>query len=188
MTDYVYSRVSTEDQTTAAQLSDLLHRFPGAELVSETASGAKRRPKLEELVSRLRAGDRLIVAALDRLGRRCSEVVHLVEELERRGVVLVSVREGIDYSTPIGRFVTQVFASFAEMERSLIAERTRAGLRAAREAGKRIGRPPVHSEADLDRALELLDEGLTSRQVERLTGISRSHLCALYRARGRKPA
>lgn len=183
MADYIYSRVSTEDQTTAGQVSALIAKYPLAHIVSETASGAKARPMLTKLIAELVKGDRLIVAALDRLGRRTSEVLKLIEDLERRGVVLVSEREGVDYSTPVGRLVTQILVSVAEMERAMIAERTKAGLKAAREQGRYGGRPSSYSSEQLENALELLKSGLTSREVSVKTGISYSYLNLLRKKR-----
>lgn len=183
MSDYVYSRVSTDEQTTAGQLVTLLGKYPNARIVSETASGAKSRPMLTKLIAELVKGDRLIVVALDRLGRRTSEVLKLIEDLEQRGVVLVSEREGVDYSTPVGRLVTQILVSVAEMERAMIAERTRAGLKAAREQGRIGGRPRSYSSEQLGCALELLKSGLTSRAVSAKTGISYSYLNLLRKRR-----
>ena len=183
MTDYVYSRVSTDDQTTAGQLTTLRALYPDAAVVSEVASGAKTRPMLRQLVAELQAGDRLIVAALDRLGRRTSEVLQLIDELQGRHVILISVREGVDYSTIAGRLVTQILVSVAEMERALIAERTRAGLRAAKEQGRVGGRPALYSPEQLQEALAQLDEGRASRAVSAATGVSYSYLNRLRRGR-----
>jgi hypothetical protein len=176
MTDYIYSRVSTDEQSTAGQITSLVAKYPNARIVSETASGAKSRPILTRLIAELVAGDRLIVAALDRLGRRTSEVLRLIEGLENSGIVLVSEREGVDYSTPVGRLVTQILVSVAEMERAMIAERTRAGLRAAREQGRTGGRPRTYSKDQLNQSLVLLSQGLSSREVSSKTGISYSYL------------
>src|SRR4051812_25001893 len=113
MAQYIYSRVSTDGQTTDGQVLALTARYPEAQIVSEVASGAKHRPILRALVAQLQAGDTLVVAALDRLGRRTSEVLALIEDLDRRRIVLVSVREGVDYSTAAGRLVTQILVSVA---------------------------------------------------------------------------
>ena len=118
---YIYSRVSTGRQDTANQLAKLRELYPAATVFEETASGAKRRPILESLLQLLKEGDQLIIAALDRLGRRTSEILALIEDLERRGVVLKSLREGLDYSSISGKLVTQILAACAEMERGLIA-------------------------------------------------------------------
>lgn len=171
MAEYIYARVSTDDQTTEGQALALRRRFPDAQVVSEVASGARSRPMLRALVAQLQPGDTLVVAALDRLGRRTSEVLQLIEDLERRGVVLVSIREGVDYSTPVGRLVTQILVSVAEMERSLIAERTRSGLAAARARGRVGGRPAI-SDEQREEITRLAAGGLTVREIARRVGVS----------------
>ena len=138
---YIYSRVSTDKQETQNQLSKLKELFPGAAVFEEVSSGAKARPVLQTLLASLHSGDILIVAALDRLGRRTSEVLALIEDLERRGVILKSIREGVDYSTIAGRLVTQILCACAEMERRLISERTKMALEARRKAGVKLGGP-----------------------------------------------
>lgn len=174
MATYIYCRVSTDMQSTDGQALALRKRFPDAQVVSEVASGAKSRPMLRALVEQLQAGDQLIVAALDRLGRRTSEVLNLIEDLERRKVVLISVREGVDYSTPVGRLVTQILISVSEMERALIAERTKAGLAAAKAQGRRGGRPASITEDQRQRILLLSGEGLSVREIARRCGIAPS--------------
>jgi putative DNA-invertase from lambdoid prophage Rac len=109
----IYSRVSTQSQTTDNQLNQLRSLYPTAEVVEETASGGKARPKLNELVETLKSGDVLVISALDRLGRRTVEILSLIEELDRRGVILKSLREGVDYGTISGRLVVQVLAGLA---------------------------------------------------------------------------
>lgn len=142
MADFIYARVSTNrTQSTEGQENQLQQRFPNARVITEIASGIKDRPMLIQLISELVAGDRLIVSALDRLGRRATEILLLIERLNKRGITLYSAREDIDYSTTSGRFVTQILVLVAEMERSMISERTKVGLENARNKGKRIGAP-----------------------------------------------
>ncbi len=174
MTAYIYCRVSTDLQTTGGQAMELRRRFPDAQIISEVASGAKSRPMLRALVEQLKRGDQLIVAALDRLGRRTSEVLNLVEDLDRRGIVLISIREGVDYSTAVGRLVTQILISVAEMERALISERTKAGLAAAKARGRPGGRPASISADQRGEIRRLAAEGLSIREVSRRTGVSPS--------------
>lgn len=179
---FIYSRVSTDGQTTDGQLVGLTAKFPAAQVVSEVASGAKQRPMLRALLDQLQKGDTLIVAALDRLGRRTSEVLALIEDLERRGVVLVSVREGVDYSSITGRLVTQILVSVAELERAMISERTKAGLAAARKKGKRIGRPSRLDLADVTEMQRLASDGLTTREISFRTGSSQATVSRHLRA------
>lgn len=179
---YIYSRVSTDRQETQNQLSQLKELFPGAAVFEEVASGAKVRPILQALLGMLKAGDTLIVAALDRLGRRTSEVLTLIEDLERRGVVLKSIREGVDYSTIAGKLVTTILVACSELERGLISERTKLALDAKRKAGVRLGCPSKHSPETVSRVLELRAGGMPVREVAKLTGVSASRVSQLGRA------
>jgi putative DNA-invertase from lambdoid prophage Rac len=179
MPSYIYCRVSTDDQTTDGQALALSKRYPDAQVVSEVASGAKSRPMLKALVEQLKKGDTLIVAALDRLGRRTAEVLTMIEALEKRGVILVSAREGVDYSTTAGRLVTQILVSVAEMERAMISERTRAGLAAARARGRFAGRPPTISTEQRDEVRKLRKQGLTIKEVALRVGISKASVARI---------
>jgi DNA invertase Pin-like site-specific DNA recombinase len=135
-----YARVSTEDQSLDLQLDAL--RQAGCERVfTDKASAAKtHRPGLSEAQSHLRAGDLLVVWKLDRLGRSVKGLVDLVGELDQQGVQFRSLTDGIDTTTPHGRFLFHMMASLAQMERELTAERTKAGLDAARRRGRMVGR------------------------------------------------
>lgn len=182
MAFYIYSRVSTDGQSTDSQVMALTKKYPYAEVVTETRSGAKSRPFLTALLEQLKAGDTLVVAALDRLGRKTTEILALIEDLQRRNVNLISEREGVDYGSPTGRLVTQILVSVAEMERNLIAERTRAGLAAAREKGKFIGRKPSISEDIIRRAFHLVSEGTSIRKAATAVGISHTHLANILKS------
>lgn len=178
---YIYSRVSTGKQETENQTLKLRELYPRASIVEETASGSKARPVLERLVASLERGDELIVYALDRLGRRTSEVLRLIEDLDKRGVVLKSLREGVDYSTITGRLVTQILCSIAEMERGLISERTKAALEAKRKQGVKLGGKPKFSPETVAQVRELKGQGLTVRAIAHITGVSPSRVSELTR-------
>ncbi|NRA69170.1 MAG: recombinase family protein [Pseudobacteriovorax sp.] len=179
---YIYSRVSTGEQSTDPQIMSLKEKFPSAQVVEEIASGAKKRPILETLVNNLNRGDMLIVAALDRIGRKTAEVLSLIEQLNDKGIILISDREGVDYSTPTGRLVTQILVSVSEMERNLISERTKAGMKAAKERGKVIGRKPYIPNEVKQKAIDLV---LVNRESVRSAalkcGINNSYLASLIR-------
>jgi len=174
--EFIYARVSTDGQSTDSQLQQLQLRYPTAQVVNEIASGTKGRPLLRTLLENLNSGDVLIVFALDRLGRRTSEVLTLVEDLDRRGVQLVSVREGVDYGTISGRLILQILASVAEMERNMIAERTKAGLAAARAKGRVGGRPRRFKEEDFERGRGLVAGGASFSEASRCVGMSATWL------------
>ncbi len=188
MAEYIYSRVSTDGQSTDPQVFSLRSRFPNAEIVVETKSGVKSRPFLEALIRQLKTGDTLIVAALDRLGRKTTEILSLIEELQKREVILISVREGVDYGTPIGRLVTQILVSVAEMERNLISERTKAGLAAAREKGRQIGRKPHITDETFAKAERLIAKGMSIRKAAAAVGISTTRLAKYAKSRDIHPS
>src|SRR4028119_1874085 len=130
-----YARVSTREQNQALQL-DALEAAGCGRVYTETASGAQRdRPELKAALDYAREGDTLVVWKLDRLARSIRQLIETVEDLERQGIGLRSLTEAIDTATPGGRLVFHVFAALAEFERSVIRERTAAGLAAGRARG-----------------------------------------------------
>lgn len=138
-----YARVSTEDQATDAQIDEL--RAAGCEFIhKEHGSGASRaRPVLARVLREISAGDVLVVVRLDRLARSVSHLLEVIEGVEARGAHFRSLHDPIDTSTPQGMFSLQVLGAVAQLERSLISERTKAGIKAAKARGKRPGNPGV---------------------------------------------
>src|SRR3954470_24291778 len=136
-----YARVSAEDQAHDAQLDEL--RAAGyAEIHQEHGSGASRaRPVLARLLREIKPSEVLVVVRLDRLARSVSHLLEVIETLEVRKAHFRSLRDPIDTSTPQGMFSLQVLGAVAQLERSLISERTRAGIRAAKARGKKPGNP-----------------------------------------------
>ena len=136
-----YARVSTEDQAHDAQLDEL--RAAGcAEIHHEHASGASRtRPVLARLIREIKPGEVLVVVRLDRLARSVSHLLEVIETLEAKKAHFRSLRDPIDTSTPQGVFSLQVLGAVAQLERSLISERTRAGIKAAKARGRKPGNP-----------------------------------------------
>src|SRR5258708_451301 len=136
-----YARVSTEDQTTDPQLDAL--RLAGCEVIfREQGSGGDRsRPELARAVERLNRGDVLVVARIDRLARSLSHLLEVIDGLDRKGAGFRSLGDPIDTTSPQGRFSLQILGAVAEFERALIRERTRSGLKAARERGRVGGNP-----------------------------------------------
>ncbi|MFZ6765247.1 recombinase family protein [Pseudoroseomonas sp. WGS1072] len=140
-----YARVSTEEQATARQRDEL--RAAGCRSVAEEhASGGDRdRPVLARTLAQLRPGDTLVVVSLDRLARSLSHLLAVVEELQARGVHFRSLRDPVDTASPQGLFTLQVLGAAAQLERALIRERTRSGMRAAAARGKRPGNPGLRA-------------------------------------------
>jgi DNA invertase Pin-like site-specific DNA recombinase len=145
MTLIGYARVSTEDQATRRQRDEL--RAAGCqEILEEQASGGDReRPVLAQALARLRPGDTLVVLSLDRLARSLSHLLEVIEGLQGRGVFFRSLRDPIDTASPQGVFTLQVLGAAAQLERALIRERTRSGMRAAAAQGRRPGNPGLRS-------------------------------------------
>ena len=137
-----YARVSTADQSPDLQL-DALRRAGCEKIYTEKASGAKAdRPELGRVLDDvLRKGDVLVVWKLDRLARSLKTLITTAEDLEGRGIGLVSLTESIDTTTPGGVLVFHVFGAIAQFERALIREHTAAGLAEARRRGRKGGRP-----------------------------------------------
>jgi DNA invertase Pin-like site-specific DNA recombinase len=136
-----YARVSTQDQTLALQ-QDALEKAGCEKIYTDTASGAKAERKgLEEALSFARKGDTLVVWRLDRLGRSLQHLIETIKDLDKRKVGFKSITENIDTTTSGGKLVFHIFGALAEFERDIIRGRTNAGLQAARERGKRGGRP-----------------------------------------------
>lgn len=172
-----YARVSTQDQSPELQL-DALKQADCEKVFIEKASGAQRdRPQLKAALEYMREGDTLVVWKLDRLARSLKQLLDTVEDMERRGIGLSSLTEEINTASPGGRLVFHVFGALAEFERSIIRERTSAGLAAARARGRTGGRPPALKEQDLQAAKALLkDPEITVEQVARRLGVASSTL------------
>jgi DNA invertase Pin-like site-specific DNA recombinase len=172
-----YARVSTQDQNPALQL-DALKAAGCEKIFVEKASGAQRdRPELLAALDYLRAGDSLVVWKLDRLARSLKQLIETVELLESRGIGLCSLTEAINTATAGGKWVFHVFGALAEFERSIIRERTKAGLEAARARGKKGGRPPALAAKDLAAAKAMLsDPEITMEEVAKRLKVAPSTL------------
>ena len=138
-----YARVSTDEQATQAQEMEL--RSAGCELiVEEHGSGASRaRPALAKLIREIKTGETLVVVRLDRLARSVSHLLDVIEDLTAKGAHFRSLRDPIDTTTPQGMFSLQVLGAVAQLERALISERTKAGIKAAKAKGKLPGNPGI---------------------------------------------
>ena len=169
-----YARVSkSDDQSNAAQLT-ALKRAGCARLFEEAASGGRwDRPVLQELMRQLRPGDVVVVWKLDRLSRSLKDLLHLMERIEAAGAGFRSLTEAIDTTTPAGRMMMQMVGAFAEFERAMIRERTRAGLAAARSEGRVGGRrPKLRADQRRDIAENILSGRRTGAQMARLYDVS----------------
>lgn len=167
-----YMRVSTDDQDLSLQKA-ALERAGCEKIFSDKASGkTTSRTGLDQALSLLKPGDVFTVWKIDRLGRRSAHVITLVEELTEKGIGFVSLTEGFDTTTPMGEAMVGILAVFAQLERRVISQRTKAGMAAAKANGKHLGR---HAEADPRMILveKRLREGLSIRETAEETGVNR---------------
>jgi DNA invertase Pin-like site-specific DNA recombinase len=138
-----YTRVSTADRQDTAVQVEALKQAGAGRIFEEHASGGRwDRPELHRMIDFLRSGDCVVVWKLDRLSRSLRDLLHIMDLITERDAGFRSLTEAIDTTVPAGRMLMQMLGSFAEFEREMIRERTRAGLVAARARGQLLGRPP----------------------------------------------
>jgi len=165
MTSIGYVRVSTGHQVLDQQ-EDALNKAGVEKIFSDVMSGARNdRPGLLALLEYARPGDTVTVVALDRLGRSLSGIVNTVEQLRERGIVLRSLREGVDSSTECGQLLVGIFGSLAQYERSLINERASAAREAARIRGRQVGRPRALTDEMTNMARQMRTGGMPVPQI-----------------------
>jgi DNA invertase Pin-like site-specific DNA recombinase len=176
----IYARISTSDQKSLGNQLDQMKSYIKSrnwlhvKQVEEIASGAKTRPKRQELLkmARRREIDVIVVWKLDRWGRSVSDVTATLNELQELGVGFVSITEALDFTTAMGRAMAGLLSVFSEFERDLLRERVKWGLENARKKGVRIGRPG-YSLSVRNKILKLHKDGVSQAEIERRTGISR---------------
>jgi DNA invertase Pin-like site-specific DNA recombinase len=186
-----YTRVSSTDQHPESQLFDLrpLAAARGYEIVGEytdTICGAKaKRPGLDRLMTDARRNrfDVVLVWGFDRMARSVKHFLEVLDELNHLNIALISFRENIDTSGPLGRAMIVIIAAIAELERSLIVERVKSGMRRAKLEGRQIGRARL----DVNREQIVLDRrsGMSLTQVAKRHTISRASVCRLMKAANR---
>ncbi len=179
----IYARVSTDEQSAEAQIRDL-RRYAGqrewgvvGEFVDEGVSGAKRqRDGLDALMAgaRRRDFDIVLVWRFDRFARSSRHLVDALETFRSLGVQFVSFQEQIDTGSPMGEAMFTIIAAMAQLERNLIRERVKMGLRNAREKGQRLGRPNQWGAEELQRVADLRREGKSIRSISTELGIPKT--------------
>jgi DNA invertase Pin-like site-specific DNA recombinase len=177
-----YCRVSTSIQSTNGnsleEQENTLRNYGCQEIVTEAFTGkTMERPVFQKLLRRLQAGDTLVVTKLDRFARTTVDGVQTVRELFERGIKVHIMNMGTIENNLTGNLILQVMLAFCEYERGMIVERTQAGRTIARQnPNYREGRPKKYTSIQLQHAMELLENGKTYREVEAMTGISKSTL------------
>jgi len=176
----LYLRVSTLDQNPETQLHDLrvLAAQRGMEIIAEYTdriSGARaKRPGLDQMMADARRAkfDVVLVWAFDRVARSVRHFLEVLDELNHLEIAFVSFRENVDTGGPLGRAMIIIIGAIAELERSLIIERVRAGMRRAKLEGRRLGRPPLN--VDRDALIRDRSRGQSLKQIAKLHGISKA--------------
>ncbi len=185
---YGYARVSTKGQAkdgNSLEAQETALREAGAtQIYTDAFTGTKTdRPEFDKLMNKLQRGDTLIVTKLDRFARSMSQGSELVSELIDKGIKVYILNIGIMDNTPSSKLIRNVFFAFAEFERDMIVERTQEGKTIAKQNPDfKEGRPKKYSKKQVQHALELL-ESHSYKQVEDLTGISKSTLIRAKRNR-----
>lgn len=171
-----YARVSTQDQSLNLQ-TDALEKYGVERIYQEKESGKKKdRPQLDEMMKMLRAGDTVVVYKLDRISRSTKHLIELSELFEEMDVQFVSIQDQIDTTTPMGRFFFRMMASIAELERDILSERTKDGLKAARARGRNGGRPQV-SKQKVQLAMKMyVSKEYSLSEIKAATGIGSTTL------------
>ena len=172
-----YARVSTHDQNLSLQKDALLKAECEKIYVDKKTGSHINRDGLKKALEMLRAGDTLVVWRLDRLARSLKHLIELITDLEERKVGFKNLTESIDTTTSGGKLVFHIFGALAEFERGVIADRTRAGLAAARARGRMGGRPPKLSPKQQKHAVKLYKKKkLPISEICHLMGISKQTL------------
>jgi DNA invertase Pin-like site-specific DNA recombinase len=184
-----YVRVSTDDQHCENQILELVKAgVDRKHIYQDTASGGQwDRPQLHKALDYLREGDTLVVWKLDRLSRSLSDLLMLMERIKKTGAGFKSLTEAIDTTTACGELIMHVLGAFAEFERTLIRERTKVGLKRAREKGRIGGGQFIMTAAQEAHALAQIAAGKSQTEVAKDQRVSKATICRLV-ARANKDA
>ena len=190
---YGYARVSTAGQAASGNsLADQQKQLTKAgcqEIIVEQYTGSTtHRPAFSQLLDKLQPDDTLTVTKLDRIARNAGAGINLINDLMKKGIKVHILNIGLLDNTPTGKLIANIMLAFAQFERDMIIERTQAGKAIAKQKADFVdGRPRIPA-SQTDHALELLEEGLSYKQVARKTGISISTLARRVREKRAKAA
>lgn len=180
---YGYARVSTAHQDLESQIQQLTNEGCDKIYKDKFTGTKKERPAFTELINTLESGDTLVVTKLDRFARSAEDGIKIIKDLFKKGVRVHVLNMGLVEDTPTGRLILTIMSGFAEFERDMIVERTQEGKAIAKQQPDfREGRPKKYSRKQINHALKL-KETHSYKQVEEMTGISKS---TLIRARREK--
>jgi DNA invertase Pin-like site-specific DNA recombinase len=187
---YGYARVSTKGQAkdgNSLEAQEISLRSAGAtEVYTDAFTGTKaHRPELDKLIQVMVKGDTMVVTKLDRIARSATQGIELIQSLLDRGITVHVINMGVMDNTPTGKLIRNIMLAFAEFERDMIVERTQEGKAIAKLNPEfREGRPKKYNDKKISHALELLNS-YSYKQVEEITGISKSTLIREKRNRAR---
>ena len=178
---YGYVRISTEMQNYDLQINALKDCD---KIYKETISGvSKHRSELIKLLADIKPGDTLMVYKLDRLGRSVIDLISILTHLKENNIIFKSVSDNIDTNTPQGKMMFGLLAVFAEFERDLISERTKAGLQAARDKGVKLGQPFKWNEKQIKQAVSMRERGVKVNTISKKLHIPASTIYRLLAIR-----
>lgn len=177
---YGYVRVSTKEQNTAGQIAEIKAKYPDAEIKEEKASGKSLdRKELQDLLSNVQSGDKIVVRELSRLGRSQGELMLLIEEYQAKGIEFEILNIGIDTSSVSGKMILGILASVAQMERELTLERQALGIEQAKAEGKYKGKQQSQETIrKCKEAMSHIDKGLSKEKAAKAAGVG---IATLYR-------
>ncbi|MEZ9781368.1 recombinase family protein [Vibrio cyclitrophicus] len=180
MTIYGYVRVSTKEQSTTAQESEILSKYPDVEIKHEKASGKTiDRPVLQQLLNALVSGDKVVVREMSRLGRTQGELMLMIEEYQAKGVEFEILNIGIDTSSVSGKMILGILSSVAQMERELLLERQALGIAEAKVQGKYKGKQASpETEKKCQEAIGYVEHGMSKEKAAKAAGVG---VATLYR-------
>jgi DNA invertase Pin-like site-specific DNA recombinase len=169
-----YARVSTEEQNLAMQISALVNAgvHPDNIWKEHVSAVAKKRPELALAMADARKGDTFVVWKLDRLARDLGNLLEIMRHFDSAGVSFKSLTEGIDTSTPVGKLLLHVIGALAQFERDLVVERTKAGVKAHRERGGRIGQPKKIEGKTHDKVVRMIKAGKRVVDIAHEVGVT----------------
>lgn len=180
MMRFGYARTSTVDQNLDMQIEAIKKlEVDERNIFVDQMSGAERnRPRLQKLLSKLIAGDTLVIWKFDRLARSMTDLLDISKQLQEKGVELISITENIDTNTPMGKFTFHLMGALGQFERDLTKERINAGIANARAKGKILGRPRSLNEEQIRTIKEMKEQGRGVMEIARILQCSRY---AIYR-------
>jgi Site-specific recombinases, DNA invertase Pin homologs len=178
MKTYFYIRVSSKDQNTIRQETKAKeYDIPVGNVFIEKVSGKNvtDRPVLSNMMALLKHGDKVIVDSISRFARNTKDLIELVEQLNDKGVIFVSLKEAIDTTTPTGMFMLTIFGAVAQLERGYIRQRQAEGIAIAVEQGKFKGRKPVEYPKQWDKYYKMIKDGaMTNVEAMKLMDLKKT--------------